>query len=117
MNIQAFVLAVVVAIVPCAGHADAGSISQQQTDAIVAKFQAAYADAFDRRDARAMAALLTENATLQNVLYKGTGAPRRSMEIGSHADRQALDHAQAGHAFAGEIAQIGRQRLTGDACG
>ncbi|WP_175541695.1 SgcJ/EcaC family oxidoreductase [Polaromonas sp. YR568] len=41
-------------------------MSQQETDAIVSKFQAAYADTFNRRDAGAMASLLTENATLQN---------------------------------------------------
>jgi uncharacterized protein (TIGR02246 family) len=39
---------------------------QNETDSIVLGFQAAYADTFDRRDAKGMAALLTENATLQN---------------------------------------------------
>ncbi len=66
MNLQAIILAVIVAAAPCAGHADAGSIPQEQTDAIVAKFQSAYADTFDRRDAKGMAALLTDDATLQN---------------------------------------------------
>ena len=66
MKLQALVLAVIVAAAPYAGHADTGSISQQQTDAVVSKFQLAYADTFDRRDAKGMAALLTENATLQN---------------------------------------------------
>jgi hypothetical protein len=42
------------------------TIPQKETDAVVQKFQAAYADTFDRRDAKGMAALLTENATLQN---------------------------------------------------
>jgi hypothetical protein len=46
--------------------AQKGSIPQAETDAIVARFQTAYADTFNRRDAKAMAALLTEDATLQN---------------------------------------------------
>src|ERR1700686_468710 len=66
MKLQALILAVVLAAASSATHAQTGLISQQETDAIVAKFQAAYADTFDRRDAKAMAALLTENATLQN---------------------------------------------------
>ena len=41
-------------------------LPQSETDAIVLKFQLMYADTFDRRDANGMAALLTENATLQN---------------------------------------------------
>src|SRR4029434_3510531 len=41
-------------------------LPQSETDAIVLKFQATYADTFDRRDAKGMAALLTETATLQN---------------------------------------------------
>jgi uncharacterized protein (TIGR02246 family) len=41
-------------------------LSQDETDAIVRRFQSSYADTFNRRDAKGMAALLTENATLQN---------------------------------------------------
>ena len=40
--------------------------SQSDVDAIVLKFQTDYADTFNRRDAKAMSALLTDNATLQN---------------------------------------------------
>jgi uncharacterized protein (TIGR02246 family) len=46
--------------------AQPASLSQSEVDAIVLKFQTAYADTFDRRDAKGMAALLTENSTLQN---------------------------------------------------
>jgi uncharacterized protein (TIGR02246 family) len=49
-----------------ATHAQTTFLSQSETDAIVRKFQVSYADTFDRRDAKGMAALLTENATLQN---------------------------------------------------
>jgi uncharacterized protein (TIGR02246 family) len=49
-----------------ASHAQTTFLSQSETDAIVLKFQVAYADTFDRRDATGMSALLTENATLQN---------------------------------------------------
>jgi uncharacterized protein (TIGR02246 family) len=49
-----------------ATHAQTTFLPQSETDAIVLKFQVAYADTFDRRDAKGMAALLTENATLQN---------------------------------------------------
>jgi uncharacterized protein (TIGR02246 family) len=41
-------------------------LSQDETDAIVLKFQTAYIDTFDRRDAKGMAVLFTENASLQN---------------------------------------------------
>jgi uncharacterized protein (TIGR02246 family) len=47
-------------------HAETGVLSPEETEAIVTKFQAAYADTFNRRDAAGMSALLTENATLQN---------------------------------------------------
>ena len=66
MNLHALILAVVVAAAASASHAETGSIPQAETDAVVSKFQAAYADTFNRRDAKGMAALLTENATLQN---------------------------------------------------
>jgi uncharacterized protein (TIGR02246 family) len=49
-----------------ATHAQTTFLPQSETDAIVLKFQVAYADTFDRRDAKGMSALLTENATLQN---------------------------------------------------
>ena len=42
------------------------SPTQAEVDAVVQKFQAAYADTFNRRDAKGMGELLTENATLQN---------------------------------------------------
>lgn len=66
MQLLALILAVFAAAAPFAARAEGGSRPQQETDAIVTRFQVAYADTFDRRDARAMAALLTENATLQN---------------------------------------------------
>ena len=49
-----------------ATHAQTAFLPRNEIDAIVLKFQAAYADTFDRRDAKGMAALLTEDATLQN---------------------------------------------------
>jgi uncharacterized protein (TIGR02246 family) len=68
MNIRTFV---VVAVLSLAGstsatHAQTVVLREGEVDAIVLKFQAAYADTFDRRDAKGMAALLTEDATLQN---------------------------------------------------
>jgi uncharacterized protein (TIGR02246 family) len=68
MKIQIFFLAVALAMAGSApaAHAQTTSLSQSETDTIVLKFQATYADTFDRRDAKGMAALLTENATLQN---------------------------------------------------
>ena len=66
MKLQALILTVIVAAAPSVSRAGTDSIPQQETDAIVLKFQAAYADTFNRRDAKGMAALLTENATLQN---------------------------------------------------
>ena len=68
MKTQTFFLAVALAMAGStpATHAQATFLSQSETDAIVLKFQAAYADTFDRRDANGMSALLTENATLQN---------------------------------------------------
>ena len=47
-------------------HAQIAFLQRGETDAIVLKFQVAYADTFDRRDANGMSALLTENSTLQN---------------------------------------------------
>jgi len=68
MKTQTFFLAVVLAMAGStpATHAQTTFLSQSETDAIVLKFQAAYADTFNRRDAKGMAALFTENASLQN---------------------------------------------------
>jgi uncharacterized protein (TIGR02246 family) len=68
MKTQAFFLAVALAVAGStpATQAQTTFLPQSETDAIVLKFQAIYADTFDRRDAKGMAALLTENATLQN---------------------------------------------------
>jgi uncharacterized protein (TIGR02246 family) len=68
MKTQTFFLAVALAMAGStpAIHAQTTFLSQSETDAIVLKFQGAYADTFDRRDANGMSALLTENATLQN---------------------------------------------------
>src|SRR6266403_3123371 len=68
MKLHAFVLAAVLAMAGStpATHAQTAGVPQSEVDAIVLKFQAAYADTFDRRDAKGMAALLTEDATLQN---------------------------------------------------
>jgi uncharacterized protein (TIGR02246 family) len=68
MKTQTFFLSVALAVAgsPPATHAQTTFLPQNETDAIVLKFQATYADTFDRRDAKGMAALLTENATLQN---------------------------------------------------
>ena len=41
-------------------------LPKDETDAIVLKFQTTYADTFNRRDPKGMAALFTENASLQN---------------------------------------------------
>jgi uncharacterized protein (TIGR02246 family) len=68
MKSQTFFFAVALAVTGAtpATHAQTTFLPQMETDAIVLKFQAAYADTFDRRDAKGMSALLTENATLQN---------------------------------------------------
>ena len=68
LNIRMFFLAAVLAMAGStpATHAQTAFLPQSETDAIVLRFQAAYADTFDRRDAKGMAALLTEDATLQN---------------------------------------------------
>jgi uncharacterized protein (TIGR02246 family) len=68
MKPQIFFLAVALAVASSIPATDAQTtfLPQSETDAIVLKFQATYADTFDRRDAKGMAALLTENATLQN---------------------------------------------------
>lgn len=68
MKTQTFFLAVALAVASStpATHAQTTFLPQSETDAIVLKFQATYADTFDRRDAKGMAALLTEDATLQN---------------------------------------------------
>ncbi len=50
--------------VPMLGRCE--SLTQAEVDAVVLKFQAAYADTFDRRDAKGMGELMTENSTLQN---------------------------------------------------
>lgn len=68
MKTQTLFLAVTLAMAGStpATHAQTTFLPQSETDAIVLKFQMNYADTFDRRDAKGMAALLTENATLQN---------------------------------------------------
>jgi hypothetical protein len=68
MKTQTFFLAVALVMADSTAATDAQTIflSQSETDAIVLRFQVTYADTFDRRDAKGMAALLTENATLQN---------------------------------------------------
>jgi uncharacterized protein (TIGR02246 family) len=67
MKTQTFFLAVALAMAgSTATHAQTTFLPQSEIDAIVLRFQATYADMFDRRDAKGMAALLTENATLQN---------------------------------------------------
>ena len=68
MQIQTFVLAAVLAMAGSTPttHAQTAFVPQSEIDGIVLRFQAAYADTFDRRDAKGMAALLTEDATLQN---------------------------------------------------
>jgi len=42
------------------------SLSHAEVSSIVRKFQSSYADTFDRRDAKGMAALFTDDATFQN---------------------------------------------------
>lgn len=68
MRTRVFLLAIVpaMAVSTLAMRAQAALLSQNETDAIVLKFQAAYTDTFNRRDAKAMAALFTESASLQN---------------------------------------------------
>jgi uncharacterized protein (TIGR02246 family) len=48
------------------GQSQQSSLSSAEVDSIVRKFQSAYADTFDRRDAKGMAALFTDDATFQN---------------------------------------------------
>jgi hypothetical protein len=68
MKTQTFFLAVALAMAGSTPATDAQTtfLPQSETDAIVLKFQLTYADTFDRRDAKGMAALFNENATLQN---------------------------------------------------
>ena len=66
MKLQALILGVIMAFLPGFSRAEADSMSPKDTEAVVLKFQTAYADTFNRRDAKGMAALLTENATMQN---------------------------------------------------
>ncbi|MGA7274651.1 MAG: SgcJ/EcaC family oxidoreductase [Candidatus Udaeobacter sp.] len=68
MKTQTFFLAVALAMAGStpATHAQTSFLPQSETDAIVLQFQVTYADTFDRRDAKGMAALFNENATLQN---------------------------------------------------
>jgi uncharacterized protein (TIGR02246 family) len=68
MKTQTFFLAVTLAMAGPnpATHGQTTFLPKSETDAIVLKFQATYANMFDRRDAKGMAALMTENATLQN---------------------------------------------------
>lgn len=61
-----FLFALIIAAATGLTRAETEFLPREETDAVVAKFQAAYADAFNRRDAAGMSALLTENATLQN---------------------------------------------------
>ena len=42
------------------------SLSNAEVDSVVRKFQSSYADTFDRRDPKGMAALFTDDATFQN---------------------------------------------------
>jgi uncharacterized protein (TIGR02246 family) len=68
MKTQTFFLTVALAMAGSTPATDAQTpfLLPSETDAIVLKFQVTYTDTFDRRDAKGMAALLTENATLQN---------------------------------------------------
>jgi uncharacterized protein (TIGR02246 family) len=68
LKIQTFALAAVLAMAGStpATHAQTAFLPQSEIDAIVLTFQVAYAGTFDRRDAKGMAAMLTEDATLQN---------------------------------------------------
>ncbi len=59
-------LALLLAVAVSSTRAGTDSPSQPEIDAIVLKFQGSYAEAFNRRDAQGMAALLTEDSTLQN---------------------------------------------------
>jgi uncharacterized protein (TIGR02246 family) len=64
MKLSWLILAFSLAALPSVGHAK--SLTQKDVDAVVQKYQSDYADTFNRRDAKAMGALLTENATMQN---------------------------------------------------
>jgi len=66
MKANALILSVMLTALPSTSYAKTGLLSQKDADAVVLKFQTAYADTFNRRDAKAMGALLTENATMQN---------------------------------------------------
>ena len=68
MKISTFIPVAVIAAtgLALAAFAQTSPAPQSEVDGIILKFQAAYADTFDRRDAKGMAALFTESATLQN---------------------------------------------------
>ncbi len=121
MKTQTFFLAVALAVAGSTPgtHAQTTFLPQSETDAIVLKFQVAYADTFDRRDAKGMAALLTEDSTLQNewgdvvqgrtnieatlqpeyraradVFHTGAGTSERPMAAGCDSNRSAFCDAE-----------------------
>jgi len=59
-------VAATLVVLPQFAYAKDALLSQNEADAVVVKFQNDYADCFNRRDSKAMATLLTENATMQN---------------------------------------------------
>lgn len=68
MKTRVLLLTIMLAMVGSTGTmlGQPASLPQNDIDAIVLKFQTAYADTFNRRDPKGMAALFTENASLQN---------------------------------------------------
>ena len=125
LNIRTFVLAAVLAMAGStpAAHAQTALLPRSEIDAIVLTFQAAYADTFDRRDAKGMAAMLTENATLQNEwgdVVRGRAnieAVLTRLMANLPAGERLADTPLASHAVATDVivSQGTSQRITANA--
>src|SRR5580704_8346258 len=71
MKMRSFILGALLIWIPASAIAQNAQspqlgLSHAEISSIVRKFQASYADTFDRRDAKGMAALFTDDATFQN---------------------------------------------------
>jgi uncharacterized protein (TIGR02246 family) len=71
MKMRSFILGALLIWIPALAIAQNAQspqpgLSHAEVSSIVRKFQASYADTFDRRDAKGMAALFTDDATFQN---------------------------------------------------
>src|ERR1700722_6108911 len=71
MKLRSFILGALLIWIPAAAIAQNAQspqpgLSRAEISSTVRKLQASYADTFDRRDAKGMAALFTDDATFQN---------------------------------------------------